>query len=210
MDDLLSLYVGQRSDATAARRLLYLNEAQKAIALSFFFDELETLNSTIATVDGTASYNFPTNDYHVELIRIVDTSPDVDEPLTQKDWDWYDKNHGNRSTETGIPEFWAVHQGKIYLDPTPDDAYTLRTSGRRLPADIATSPSTSCVLPVDWHIIVILGAAYRMMFMFGNDTRGMTLKNEYLGEISARQEKRTLRRVRGRAQINPGVIKFRG
>lgn len=206
MDTYLHKYVGQRGDIDQTERVLFLNEAQKGIALSFFFDELETISAAgITTVDGTESYTPPTNDYYIETIQNKTSSPSRDYPLTEKDWEWYIQNHA--AADEGDPEVWVMRGDLVYFHPTPNQVFTLQTSGRRLPADMVYASGTDCTLPEDWHLIVVMMAAVDLLFMYGNDARAITIKNEALSKIATRQEKRTLRRVRSTTQLAPAVIK---
>ena len=206
MDEKLHKYVGQRGDIDRTERVLFLNESQKELALSFFFDSLETISATgITTVVDKESYAIPTNDYYIETMRNRTTTPLRDYPLTEKEWDWYILNHAK--ADVGDPEFWAMHGDLIYLHPTPDQVFTIRTTGRRLPIDMVFSSGTDTTLPEDWHLIIVLMAAVDLLFMYGNDSRAINLKNEALSKIATRQEKRTLRRVHGSAQLSPGVRK---
>lgn len=206
MDDLLTLYVGSRPDATAARRILFLNEAQKSIALSFFFDELETISESVVTTDEQETDSPPAGDYHIETIHNYTSADDISEPLEQKDWDWFNEHHSALVEAKGRPLRWCLHEGIIYWDPIPDDAYTMRIAGRDLPVAMVVG-SVNCELPEDWHMLLVKRAAADMLFMFGNDTRAMTLKNEYLADVATRQEKRTLRRRRQHGQLQPMVRK---
>jgi hypothetical protein len=206
MDTYLHKYVGQRGDIDRTERILFLNESQKELAMSFFFDELETISSAgITTVDGTESYTPPSADYYIETMRNRTTSPLRDYPLSERDWDWYTQNHAQ--ADEGDPEIWSMHGDLVYFHPTPDQVFTILTTGRKLPADMVYSSGTDCTLPEDWHLIVVMMAAVDLLIIYGNDARAITIKNEALGKIATRQEKRTLRRVRSTAQLAPGIIK---
>lgn len=205
MDSLLHKYVGQRGDIDQAERLLFLSEAQQDLAIPFFFEELETLVSTLVTVSGTESYTPPAADYYIETMRNRTTTPDRDYELSERDWDWYNRNHAE--DDEGEPEIWVMHGALVYFHPTPNDAWTIRTGGRKLPATMTISPDVQPELPKDWHLIIVLRAAADLLFMYGNDVRAITLKNEALAKISTRQEKRTMRRNRDTAQFTPTVIK---
>jgi len=206
MDTYLNKYVGQRGDIDQTERVLFLNESQKDLAMSFFFDELETISSSgVTTVNGTESYTPPVADYYIESMRNRTTSPLRDYPLAERDWDWYIQNHAK--ADKGDPEIWVMHGDLIYLHPTPDQVFTIRTTGRKLPAAMVYATGIDSTLPEDWHLIIVQMAAVDLLFMYGNDARAITIKNEALGKIATRQEKRTLRRVRSTAQLSPAVIK---
>lgn len=131
----------------------------------------------------------------------VVTSRIQDYALDERDWDWYNFNHADDLNFTGPPDIWTMHQGKIHFDPTPDGAYMMRITGRRTPVNMSISPPVQPTLPSDWHLILAMQASADLLFLFGNDARAMILKNEYLGKISTKQEKRTLRRVRESGQM---------
>lgn len=204
MDSLLFKYVGRRADATSVLRMLYLNEVQRDLSIDFFFDDLEVIDSTLSTTANTPTYAVPASAYIIEQMRNITANKEF--PLTEQDWDWYNENHEFDSDSfTGPPEVWVIRGSPggdtIWFDPTPDDAYNILISHRRLPDPMSLAPTVQPTLPADWHLIIVMQAAADMLFLFGNDARAMNLKNETLGKISARQEKRTTRRVRGSGQM---------
>lgn len=209
MDNLLfNTYLGARPDATPDIRLLFMNQAQNDMAVAFFFDELETLSTSLVSVDGIPSYVYPSSEYYIQTIRDITNG----HPLEEKDWDWYnavDAGVDEDVLATGVPLVFVIHEGRIYLSPTPDDAYTYRVAGVRLPPQMVVGGQNPTITS-DWHIIIVMLAAADILFALGNDVRGQSIKNEALSKISAKQEKRTFRRLQQEGQAQPRRVKQGG
>ena len=125
---------------------------------------------------------------------------------------WYnqhDQGHDEDVLATGIPLVYVIHEGKIFPSPVPNDAYTYRVAGARLPLQMVVDGQAPTI-PADWHIIIVLLAAADILFALGNDVRAQSLKNEGLAKISAKQEKRTFRRLQQKGQVQPGRVKQGG
>lgn len=203
-DEMIALmfnpYLGRRGDATAELRTFFLNNTVNELSLAFFFDTLETLSTTLNSVDGTASYVYPAGEYHIDTMRDLTNGFDLD----NKDWDWYNRTDQGEDVNilaTGIPLCWVVYQGQIYLSPTPNDIYNYRVAGRKFPLAMS-SVQQVCGLPEDWHLIAVMSAAADLLVGLGNTVRGHDIKNEALAKISAKQELRTIRRIQQVGQVH--------
>lgn len=173
--------LGGRSDATDDIVDDYINAAYKQLAMSFRFYELENTSTSTTTVSGTASYAVPTGCR--QTISIVDTTNK--NKLEPRDIAWYEQQ--DTSTDvTGAPEYYVRYGSNYLLWPTPDGAYSLRIRYTALPDTITTGEEP--VYSVEWHRVLVFLAASSLCFRFGLDSKGMNLKNEALGMISALQE----------------------
>lgn len=186
-------YLGKRSDVTTALADDFINQSYLELAASFFFKLLEQVDVGTTTVASTSSYSLPTKNLYVDSITDLTNK----RKLEAKDMEWYqDQDH----EEDGQPLYWVHSVDEIILQPIPDGVYDLRIVGRKLPT-VITSDATIPDLPENWHLILALHAAADLAFMFGMDERGMMLKNEMLGKISAAMEVRTFERMRQYGQI---------
>lgn len=199
----IQLYCGNRHEATSILVLAMANERQRQLALTFFFDEFETINAAgITTADGTRRYTKPTNDIHIVTMRI--TTDGYESNLVEEDWEEYSRNFDELIE--GPPTHWAIHEGAVYLRPIPDGIYAMETSGLRLPPDMV-SGGQAPYLPIEWHPPLAILTAADILFMLQDVMASMTLKNEGMGWISAIPERRTLRRHQTSSQANPKRIK---
>lgn len=82
---------------------------------------LETTD-TFATVDGTATYDLPT-DIRTQDHRLRMTVDTEKVPLVYRPVEWMNNNFS--STTTGQPQAFTIEAGLIRLGPIPDDAYTI-------------------------------------------------------------------------------------
>ena len=107
-----------------------------------------------------------------------------DQPIAQRGIRWYDKY---RDTTPGKPVRYAIYGGRYYLDPTPDDGYTIQERFRKkvsLPA--LSEDSHVPVVGVEWHELIELGASYRGARSLGypDATRWMNDMKEFMAAHS--------------------------
>lgn len=199
MDTLFQFYVKNRSDADADTRKLFLNNAQSELAIPFFFDSLEVVDTSVTTTADTASYSLPAS------MAVPTDIYDLDNnyALEEKSWDWYAMQDIQDGTQ-GQPTSWLMHEGKIYLYPTPDSAYNLRIGGRAFPVDM--DDEHDCSYPKDWHLLLVIQAAADFLIGAGDVVNGQNLQNQALAKISSRTEFRTIRRRGQSSQVSPKRI----
>lgn len=186
----LKIYIGQRTDVSTDLISAMLNERMKMIAVPFKFDEHET-TGTLVTVDGQDTIPLP-NAYVIE--SVVDLTNN--RPLEYVDFSEYAEED---QLYEGLPLGYTFYSSSLYLLPTPNGVYSLRWYGFALPS---ASGATELPFPVDWHPMIVKYTASDILFMVGNNERAMTLKNEALGDLGTRQEKRTIRRRKGSGQVS--------
>lgn len=116
-------------------------------------------------------------------IALRDTTNNM--PLRQRDIRWYDRN---KSTANGKPLIYVVYGGYIYLDPTPDDAYTIRMRYRKKVDSVAlVNPTDIPIIATEWHEALILGATYRGLRSLG-DPRAEQFKTDLKSYIISHSE----------------------
>lgn len=206
MRDRVLLYLRNRPGHEATINSV-LNEKTDGLAMPFFFPHLD-IESDVATVAGTNIVTIPSLVYVAQKVLNLDAPARSDKRIDVVEQDWIDSQDWEY---TYRPKYASQFGTKLYLWPTPDVVYDLRVRGRRLPTpmdDDLDEPE----LPRDWHPIIAKLAASEMHFALGEDERAMAIKNEALGEISARQEVRTMQRrgQEGQIQIARKLIYRRG
>lgn len=103
-----------------------LGEAVKNAILFYAhepFWSLETGNTSITTVAGTAAYSKPAT--VLEIINVTVTVSGNQYPLDERSYGWYLERNVTPTLSLGQPIAYALFQDKIYLYPTPSDAWTL-------------------------------------------------------------------------------------
>ncbi len=136
---------------------------------------------TVLLVDGTTTYNLPTDT--IDLIQVYVTASSTDYQLTRIDVGQY-SNLSSKTTESRPTQYFInrVATPVLYLYPTPDQAYTLTYWRMRRLEDSGTYTNTPDVnykfLPA-----FISGLAYHLARKNRNNTVSYAsipdLKNEY-------------------------------
>jgi len=178
--------LADRADYTDELAKADVNKAYKRICNAFRFYEIDGTDTSLTTVDGTASYTTPSA---VREIMTMKITGDTEYTLIAQEMVWYERQD-TTSDNRGIPEYFIRHGSLLYLWPIPDDAYVLRIQYRTIPADMVAADAEP-IIPEEWHEAISLNAASRRAFKFGMAQRGQELKNEYLGFVTGIQEDTT-------------------
>lgn len=135
-------------DATIINRL---NEAGSYVWDRFSFNVNKAVDTSITTVNGTASYNLATG---TDIIYgVKDTTNNV--KLKKIDKDKYD---AKGTIVTGKPTEYFRYQNTIVLWTTPDAAYGIRVRYKPAFTDYASGGTIS--LPTSWHDGLVLLARF--------------------------------------------------
>lgn len=147
----------------------------------FLFPELDATDDT-DTVDGTAYIATP--DDCVSIYAIWDV--DNDKKLTRINKRQYIVKTGREDTdEEDEPQFYVRMGTNIYLSPTPDDAYTLRTYYRKCPA-IMTDGDDVTVLGAEWDEPILDLATVKSMLRLRMYEDFKMWKNEWIESVGAK------------------------
>ena len=161
----LKLRLGQRTDFDSPTDWIgrWVNQAYARLASgnrlfglqkNFYFPELETISSSISTVDGTAYVTMPTD---ALVVRSVWNSTS-DVVLDNIGWDTYLASPGRADTNAeGPPTAWVRSGACLYLRPTPDAVYALYAYYRKRPA--ALTGTTATAIGAEWDDVIVLMAA---------------------------------------------------
>ena len=139
------------SGATLQTRVrTYLNWAQKRIARSYNFHELNTLNTTAVTVDGTLRYPLTTGTSNLGLTGIKDINSIrlIDDANSRKLVRWsyrkFDQYYPQPTNyATARPRLYARWGDFIELFRIPNDEYSLYIRYSKWPTDFSTGGQTS-------------------------------------------------------------------
>jgi hypothetical protein len=161
-----------------------LNEKLESLALPFYFRELEVVDKMIGVEGGEfiRPPSFEVVDYVVDDIR--------ERALDKKEIGWLLQKN---PLDVGCPEVFIPFGSYIYIYPVPPEPAIYTIYGRRKPSKLVADTDEP-EIPTDWHPIVCKLAASEALFIFGEKDRAMDIKNEALGDISTRQEHRTMDR----------------
>ena len=197
MQTEVKLHLGDHAKADTTVVKAWINRIYNMIASVFRDESLEASDTSITTVDGTASYTVPTG------VRVITSIRDTTNKLRlePKDIDWYE-DQDDSSDSKGQPEQWVRYAGSIFFWPTPDGAYKTRIRYRKAPTALSADSDES-IFPSEWDDVIVLLAASKGAFILGMDRKGMNLKSEGLSILSQIKEDISQEQLRRVGQIAP-------
>lgn len=96
----------------------------------FVFNEGDNAADSWTTgASNTATYTLSNEWIDVDLITITVSSNEY--PLIKRTFDWYKEVNTNPATVVGVPTDFAYHNDRIWLYPSPNQAYVLKVYGHR-------------------------------------------------------------------------------
>lgn len=159
------LGLGDENDVSDSERTLdndacdlLLNRSYWNIQNKYPFREKEDTDETVATVEGTESYDLPTDSEAVRKISVLDDDSGQYTPLTRLSRDKFETERNTDSDNYGVPTGYLREGDHFLLQPIPDDAYTIRIT-RWLTLDEVASSGPD--IPIEWHEIILMGAVAR-------------------------------------------------
>jgi len=133
---------------------LEIREAIEA-AIEEYSDEplwfLEFVSTGLVTVAGTASYALGVN--LIEIDEITITDGDDQYPLDEIAWEQYRWLQTDESEQQGRPCEYAKFDEKIWLYPTPDQAFPYTIYGRERLAALALPSDTNAWITYAWQLL---------------------------------------------------------
>ena len=150
------------------------------IPKKFMFPELDETDET-DTVDGTQYIAIPSDCLAIYSIWNVDE----DQKLTRINRRQYIVKPGREDTdEEGPPTKYVRTGAYIYLYPTPDDAYTLRTYYRKRPAVLTGTDTT--VIGAEWDEPILDLATIKGMLKLRMYDDFKMWKGEWIESVGAK------------------------
>lgn len=117
----------------------------------FYFPELETVSSSTDTTDGTAYISTPSD---CLIVRAVWDSTN-DNMLTKVSWRDYLSRTGRADSDAeGIPQDYCRNGSRIYLGPTPDDAYAMYVYHRKRVTLMSDDDDTTDI-GTEWDEVIV-------------------------------------------------------
>jgi hypothetical protein len=149
----------------------WINQARQQLA-----GESESIRilGTIQTIAGQRNYNFSNINTGVSATNGVNGALNVRSILyavgngqawtRPRNWEWFQLYKLNNAVPpSGPPQVWSQYaqgsQGSFYLDPIPDDVYTLTCDCVCLPINLVTDSTVEAIPPL-WTDAVAYFAAY--------------------------------------------------
>ena len=123
----------------------------------FYFPQLESIDTSQSTTDGTAYINVP--DSTLIIRQVWDSTNDY--LLKHIGWMTYLKKSGRASsTSESEPKKWTRSGSYIYLYPTPDDAYTMYIYYRKMVSALSDAGDTTAI-GEEWDELILGLATYK-------------------------------------------------
>jgi len=190
----LKLMMGQRKDVENVGSTnmyeVWINAAYKDIATKktllgtragFYFPQLETVDDSQSTTDGTAYVDVPSDCLTVRQIYDATNDRELSYIPPQTYFGYTDRSD---TSAEGQPTEWTRHGTKIYLHPTPDDSYTLHIYYKMIPSELS-NPTDTTVLDDAWDEPILYLAAYKAcVWLPGKDEDAKKYKEAFLDQVA--------------------------
>lgn len=142
----------------------WINEAQRDIARRA--EVLQSFNTSVNAVVGTAKYNLPSDVIRVHRIEFVPTGSTQVYPLESRTYDELDQYWGvNPTTQRSYPSYyaiWGVPGGtslQVQFYPVPSNTGVFNIYYYRLPGAL-TADGNTLDIPEGWQDLVALYCEY--------------------------------------------------
>ena len=192
---------GETSETISDTRILrFLNEAALNLVSKYTFDQLSA-NTTITTVDGTASYTMSVDDV-VEFTSVINDTKNF-ELYAMSEFQYHQFTQGD--AQSGDPSYWYLDgtTGGAYdlkFWPTPSSADTINVYYTKLEEMVISPAATSLSIPRVWDKVAYLYAAASTWEMLGDSERA-----EAFTKMAARNEAQAAKTVKVPSYI-PGFL----
>ncbi len=178
IDDEVAALLGNRSEITAARRYLWINNAQRELAYAFpYFQNADKKSSSM--VIGQAEYQLPLDCIAIYSVRDVTLKRKITRTSFRK-LDNID------ALQSGNPTHYIRFGSFLELTPVPSVANSMLLRFGKAIATLSNR-SDSLTLPDPWHECVLLGAEVRGWRALRELAHMAIVKNEYLQLLRSRE-----------------------
>jgi len=188
----LKFQFGNRTDLESVDGLnlygVWVNSAYKilttrnrfwAVQRNFKFPQLRDRDASQATVDGTAYIDVPSD--AVIIHNVYDTENDRDLAYIKPNYYYKLTDRANTSAE-GEPTQYTRAGDRIYLYPTPDDAYDMEIEYRRIPSDLTGENTTA--IGEEWDDAIVALASYIGFSWLHEYDKAKERKEDFLNLVS--------------------------
>ncbi len=184
--DELDAQLLSRTDISATRHLLFINQAYADICSSLKLDEMRA-SISIPVVDTQPLYLLPSAIYSIEQMSILEpvaVSSSEGRPLEMIDLGAY----RSRPDEDSQVREWFRHTGMLVVWPTPNYA------GATFGLDFRIRPTAASgalgaiwpILPYEWHETIVLLAKQKALVAVRDYTMAQITQNEFVNMVRRR------------------------
>lgn len=188
-------------DDTATQQNGFINAAYREVHSQMRWPFLETINTGLSTVAGTASYTPPMTDWrNVDAIRLTwATDPTQNAPIEYlSPQDLFDKQARDQTPAT--PIYWTMYASQIWFYPIPDQVYQATIYYIKEPVDLSADGDIP-LIPVAYHDVLVAGAITRIAFR-QRDWIGLELwTSKYADGLSKLKEEYLVRQRQSSSQV---------
>lgn len=140
----------------------FLNAAYREIHSRMRWPFLESIDTSLTTVSGTSSYNFPMANWrNIDAVRIAQPAQQnyvmIDYKSPQELFDMLQVDQ----VQTATPRYWTKYANQLWFYPIPDGPYNVTIYYIQEPADMAADSDVPLV-PIAYHDAIVAGAVFRM------------------------------------------------
>lgn len=153
----LKFELGERTDLDSYLPIWtnqsYLNFcSRKSVgAKDLFLPKLDVIDESKSTVDGQQWVIEPTDALFIHTVWDESNDNKLDYLAPDKYWN---KTGRKDTSSEGKPNTWTPYGSKLYLYPTPDDAYELEIPYRKRPALLSATSDTT-VIGAEWDEVIL-------------------------------------------------------
>lgn len=211
--------IRQRDDVTDAIINDAINDAYRRIcagrvlvgvpprSVSLRFNELESTGD-VTLVDGTFSYDFPTDAQTIDHIDYeYDSTNDRHRALREVSYARFSTLDQTRDQE---PSFYAIHNNKILVTPRPgsDQAGDILKVWFYKGSNVtALTAGNSPVIPVHYHSSIAYMAARDLLNEYGEPEIASTISEHLLRRFSELQTPEAMRHTSAKSAFNRRITR---
>lgn len=170
------------TDMTDVEATRLLNLSLWELTDRFPFKEKECI-VTATTVVGQRSYAIPLSLDALISVAVYDKTSQQAHKLSRMGFDDFQELEDDNTTDEGIPTRYLRINAGLYLDPVPDDAYTIEMVIWRTITSLLSGTVDESGLPRNWDELVVEGAIVRGHFYNQDYNLARQAANFQIGKV---------------------------
>jgi len=179
--------LGNRSDLALSTVSLWINEAARQVWDSLPHDQKEKLAVSSTTINED-KITLPTD--FEEMLAVSNLSAGAQPALlNQINLDQVEAY----STQTGIPQYYALYSSWLELRPSPDSSYSLQLRYRALWSDMTETTDVPSIATRLRYGVFLKGVELLARHVTQDDAKAAWAHNEYVGFMTQMPSDRALR-----------------
>lgn len=156
------LYLGTvgSSPAGGSEAFLHLSEAKRQVYARLEVQEIEETDIETLTVAGQDYVEKPSDlEWILTLVNVQTGEKLQAEPTGMRGRMLYCEPGTGKPAEA-LPQWWVVSNNRIWLRPTPDEAYPIKILGKRHAVEVTRDDlNNEPEIPADYHMALVFAAA---------------------------------------------------